>query len=205
MKKLALFALAALCVTALQAVTINWELDISGKDASGTLKSGGYAGLVVLAGDMTSASAYADLFEVHGDGSQSDSGTNVKVKTLTNVLGVVKNAGDGSSSDNRAELLTSANQWGFYKDCYGDLGTKETVYGTFELTNAEDGFTMILINQYGKAYTAQHYDVTGEGTVTMDLGKLTWVYGESTVLPEPTVFALLALGVAGVALKRKVA
>lgn len=201
MKKIALFALLALFVSVAQAVTINWQMDIRGTDAKGNTKPGGYAGIVVLAGHMTSVPAYEDAFEVHNKTVQADDGTNVLVKGLDNVLGVVDaNAAKTSSDSSRAGLLT-ANQWGFYVGGYAELPA--TVYGTFDLTNATDGFTVVLINQYGKAYTAQHYDVSGEGTVTMDLGALNWKYGETNVLPEPTALALLALGVAGLALRRR--
>ena len=201
MKKFMLLVLAALFVSVAQAVTINWELDVFATNNKGTTTSGGYAGIIVLAGHMTSVPSYSDTFEVHDKYQLSITGTNVKVNGLENVLGVVDaNAAKTSSAASRAGLL-SVNQWGFYVNGYAELPA--TVYGSFVLNDASHGFTMILINQYGQAYTAQHYDVSGEESVTMDLGSLTWKYNEAIVLPEPTALALLALGVAGLALRRK--
>lgn len=54
MKKIALFALL---VSVAHAVTINWQMAISGTDANGNTKLGSYAGIVVLAGHMTSVPA----------------------------------------------------------------------------------------------------------------------------------------------------
>lgn len=85
MKKIALFALL---VSVAHAVTINWQMAISGTDANGNTKLGSYVGIVVLAGHMTSVPAYKDAFEVHNNTVQANDRTNVLVKGLDNVLGV---------------------------------------------------------------------------------------------------------------------
>lgn len=69
-------------------MTINWQTAISGTDANGNTKLGSYAGIVALAGHMTSVPAYKDAFEVHNNTVQANDGTNVLVKGLDNVLGV---------------------------------------------------------------------------------------------------------------------
>lgn len=192
MMKALLFTLAALCVSAMQAVTTGWTTKQDDVTTTGTFS----VALVVNIDTSTitantsyltaSASSNANLsaqIGVDRDGemgriwagnSVSSTGT---IKDGKNVLGIIfQRNHDGKS-------LTVS----YYMD--------GTIYGYSTL----------------KSYWSTGYATTDIDTFTNNTnGTLYFMNGAATAadfapLPEPTVFALLALGVAGVALKRKVA
>ncbi|MEG2464688.1 MAG: PEP-CTERM sorting domain-containing protein, partial [Kiritimatiellia bacterium] len=101
-----------------------------------------------------------------------------------------------------------------YKDMGNESNDRPKVSGLFD-TQGNSAVTFVLFNiwnmnvastnQAVEMLTVDGLSTTSDSTV--DLGMMTWVnnatHHTTMSVPEPTVFALLALGVAAVALRRK--
>lgn len=199
MKKFVLLFVVAFVALSLQAITITWSnLTLGGPDNSGTP---GYG------------PAYCGLFLVAGNGNTLTQGELNSAITVTGNTTVELDPSFGA--------LAQVNVSG--SNTYGDLGagapvTLDPFSTTFDLTG--DTVTFVLFNKYNLdssqqwAGTAGYGLLTVEGikadTTTVDLSgtKLEWSKNApanhtTVTLPEPTVLALLAMGVAGVALRRR--
>ncbi|MDO5462802.1 MAG: PEP-CTERM sorting domain-containing protein [bacterium] len=192
MKKLLTLALAVLGFTAAQAITFNWTATLT--NGSGDAEKPGWCGIIVAEGllDRTTFGDFKSYLSdsPHLTGSYSYTDT----MPFAEVDKVVMNG----ETATYAELKGSTTGYNFTSSV--DVTGLDSI--TFFYFNESWGFGQVI-------------QVDGLGDIdediTYNLG--TWSYSKSYnsqtdtslayTVPEPTVLALLALGVAGVALKRK--
>jgi hypothetical protein len=190
MKKLLTFAVAAVAASALQAATIAWggetlnSANTAGYTGVGTETSADYEGyaaagttyaLILVGAADVTASTYDP-----STGLTDAGGTVVDTYTLD-----TDDADGGQFSGSYAGLSADEINGKYFMVTVYDPMTKTADYKTFQVSGASDN---------GGAFDSI--------TPTAGLGG---GMGSVQVVPEPTTVALLALGLAAVGLKRKVA
>lgn len=222
MKKMAVACVAMCAACMAQAVTLSWKTGAAdsiyeGKaiPSEGTVSSAKSASfsLLVTANAAAFSSGYGEIARV----SLWDSG-NVSARMygpgngLNGHVGVEK-AGSGGTAWGTSQNLPSATvgeryllSFTFARDENKRLTVKGYVNGTeiFSVSTSRSAEQIRVQTFQDDAFWTIEETAAYEGLLSPD--EIAWMAENGTaVLPEPTVLALLALGVSGLALRRRVA
>ncbi len=199
MKKVMMFAVMALMAVSAQAVSIEWDGEAFNNTAFSITKGQSFS--VVVAG-TAGASGGGAMFTVK-QGSSSEVG--FRRSNATTWWTFKDGANNKVSSDQTIAggekyvfaMIFTQGETALNVDYYANgSAVGSTTWGSLDVIN----FTATSWND------ASYFDTTSaaiyNGALTTD--NMDYLVTNNTaVLPEPTALALLALGVAGVALKRK--
>ena len=200
MKRFGLVLFVALLFAgAASAVTVNWSAALKGNETYG-----GWMGVAIVAGNITEAKAYNDILGVSGSTATWKGENGIGFVQMVDI-----------SEGLRYPMLFSGNDK-TYGALWGNNGVSERkVYqGNLALGDPTKGFALVLFNDWNKSYAVYNYQlwesVLGEDTLNLDFGDIGWTGGgtltihDTVAIPEPTALALLAFGVAGLVLRRRV-
>ena len=213
MRRFLLALLMTLVVASLKAITINWQIYASEFTWDQNLTTADSVYFVYSqSGDLSADDVYGGNYtgyKVSADANANGTGTVTAVGSAASVTGLAPTLsvfGTGADAGSKSYASMSLNGTGFGSGYfylvvfntnagdseYGDYAVSKAVQYTAGQSNKENGI----------------YDTTVDGGAPEigDFVEVSWVGGtwQSALVPEPTALALLALGIAGVALRRKI-
>ena len=185
MKKLIIASIAAVVGLAVNAATVDWQVQITGGSSSGAYN--GYTAYLVNASAWDAATISAATFSDSSivlDSTTFNAGSGKSSKTYTTLKS------DGTTAGTRSVALSDT--------IVSSTGTLDVYYVLLNTNKDPNEYYAIADTLSGRLESASEALGTHTTIANSTLSSATW-----TAVPEPTSGLLMLLGMAGLALKRK--